>query len=167
MFPQYDWHGLAQAIEKAIHDFRLRNPEDYLDSLGRRRIAEILKVAEVAESDAMKTAEETDWPQIAALYEGLQRWLPNPVIALNHAVAVAMVDGPEAGLARLAALAEREELDDYRYFHAAQADLLRRAGKVERAAKAYERALKLAENDGERRFLLERIASLGDPEADG
>lgn len=113
------------------------------------------------------TAEQTDWPQIAQLYEGLQRWLPNPVIALNHAVAIAMVDGPEAGLRRLVKLAEREELEDYRYFHAAQADLLRRAGDLKRAARAYQRALQLAENAGERRFLEERLASLGEPPTDG
>lgn len=106
------------------------------------------------------STQETDWRQITALYEGLQRWLPNPVIALNHAVAVAMADGPEAGLQRLAALAQREELEDYRYFHAAQAELLGRAGRLDEARRAYRRALQLAENDGERRFLEERLAAL-------
>ena len=106
-------------------------------------------------------AEQTDWKQIAALYEGLQRWLPNPIIALNHAVAVAMDQGPEAGLERLAAVGASEQLRDYRYFHAARAELLGQAGRLDEARRAYERALQLAENDGERRFLEERLALLG------
>ena len=114
-----------------------------------------------------KTAEATDWQQIAALYEGLQSWLPNPIIALNHAVAVAMDQGPEAGLALLGKLAQREELNDYRYYHAAQAELLGRAGKLNEAKRAYQRALKLAENEGEQRFLQERLAALGEIDPDG
>jgi len=109
-----------------------------------------------------KTAEATDWKQIAALYEGLQTWLPNPIIALNHAVAVAMDQGPEAGLRLLGNLAQREELSDYRYYHAAQADLLGRAGRRAEAKRAYQRALSLAENEGEQRFLQERLAALGE-----
>ena len=111
-----------------------------------------------------ETTEETDWKQIAALYEGLQRWLPNPIIALNHAVAVAMDQGPEAGLAQLAELGVSEALDDYRYFHAARAELLGRAGRISEAQRAYQRALQLADNDGERRFLQERLAALGEIE---
>jgi RNA polymerase sigma-70 factor (ECF subfamily) len=112
-------------------------------------------------------AKATDWQQIAALYEGLQSWLPNPIIALNHAVAVAMDQGPEAGLALLGKLAQREELNDYRYYHAAQAELLGRAGKLNEAKRAYQRALKLAENEGEQRFLQERLAALGEIDPDG
>lgn len=109
-----------------------------------------------------EAADQTDWKQIAALYEGLQRWLPNPIIALNHAVAVAMDQGPEAGLARLSELGVSEQLDDYRYFHAARAELLGRARRLDDARRAYQRALQLAENDGERRFLQERLAALGE-----
>lgn len=111
------------------------------------------------------STELTDWKQIAALYEGLQHWLPNPIIALNHAVAVAMSEGPEAGLALLEELTDGEELQGYRYFHAARAELLGRAGKRDAAGKAYERALELAENRGERRFLQERLAALGESDA--
>lgn len=112
------------------------------------------------------TSEATDWRQIAALYEGLQTWLPNPIIALNHAVAVAMDQGPEAGLLLLGRLAQREELADYRYYHAAQAELLGRAGRRAEASRAYRRALALAENEGEQRFLQERLAALGETASD-
>jgi RNA polymerase sigma-70 factor, ECF subfamily len=112
------------------------------------------------------SSKATDWSQISALYEGLQTWLPNPIIALNHAVAVAMDRGPKAGLRLLASLAQREELNDYHYYHAAQAELLGRAGRRAEAKRAYQRALSLAENDGEQRFLEERLAALGENEPD-
>lgn len=101
--------------------------------------------------------EETDWPQIAALYEALQRASPSPVIELNHAVAVSMAEGPDAGLARLEALADREGLRGYHRFHAARADLLRRAARREEALAAYAQALSLAENEAERRYLGRRL----------
>jgi RNA polymerase sigma-70 factor (ECF subfamily) len=101
-------------------------------------------------------AEETDWPQIAALYDRLQAEHPSPVVALNHAVAVAMAEGPAAGLERMAALAEA--LDGYHLFHAARADLLARLGRTAEAADAYRAALARAENEPERRFLSKRLA---------
>ncbi|MEX0983977.1 MAG: RNA polymerase sigma factor [Actinomycetota bacterium] len=99
--------------------------------------------------------EDTDWPQIAALYGGLVAMSPSPVIALNHAVALAMADGPAAGLRALAPLGA--DLDAYHLFHAARADLLRRNGEPGEAAAAYERALALVTNPAEQRFLQRRL----------
>jgi RNA polymerase sigma-70 factor (ECF subfamily) len=104
--------------------------------------------------------EDTDWPQIAALYEALHRALPSPVVALNHAVAVSMVEGPAAGLTRLEALAEREGIRGYHLLPAARADLLRRAGRRAEAAAAYAEALALVGNDAERRYLARRLAEV-------
>jgi RNA polymerase sigma-70 factor (ECF subfamily) len=104
--------------------------------------------------------DETDWPQIAALYAELARLQPSPVVELNRAVAVAMAEGPEAGLERLHGL----PLEHYHLFHAARADLLRRAGRLGDAGGAYERALELAVNESERAFLqrrLEEVRSAG------
>ncbi len=107
-------------------------------------------------------AEETDWQEIAALYDELYRHQPTPVVALNRAVAVAMADGPLYGLALLEPLAD--SLDGYYLFHAAQADLLRRAGWHEAALAAYERALALTENEVERQFLRGRMRSAQEDE---
>ncbi|MBI3423839.1 MAG: RNA polymerase sigma factor [Acidobacteria bacterium] len=106
----------------------------------------------------VKRAEETDWAQIVALYDLLARLQPSPIITLNRAVAVAMAKGTQAGLALLDTLAS--ELDEYHLFHAARADLWRRAGSFAEAAHGYERALALVTNDGERRFLERRLAAL-------
>jgi RNA polymerase sigma-70 factor (ECF subfamily) len=97
-----------------------------------------------------------DWPQIAALYETLARQTQSPVVELNRAVAVAEIDGPEAGLVIL----DRLDLDDYRYFHSTRAELLRRAGRDAEAGQAYRRALALAQTEPERRLLRERLAEL-------
>jgi len=102
-------------------------------------------------------AEDTDWPQIAALYRVLARVAPSPIVELNRAVAVAMVDGPEAALAIVDALTS---LADYHLFHAARADLLRRAARPAEALAAYRRARDLAPNDAERRYLDRRIGEL-------
>ena len=103
-------------------------------------------------------AEQTDWAQIAALYEKLGEWNPSPVVALNHAAAVAMSAGPEAGLRRMASLSSA--LDGYYLFHAARADLLRRLERRTDAVEAYRRALELAGNPVERKFLSRRIREL-------
>jgi RNA polymerase sigma-70 factor (ECF subfamily) len=103
-------------------------------------------------------AEDTDWREIAALYGRLVEINPNPVVRLNAAVAVAMSSGPEDGLALLDDLAE--DLDDYMPFHAARADLLRRAGRGAEAADAYARARKLASNSLESAYFDERLAAL-------
>jgi len=99
---------------------------------------------------------ETDWCQIALLYAELNRLQPSPVIELNRAVAVAMAEGPAAGLELLDDL----PLDGYHLFHSARADLLRREGRAEEARAAYERAHELVTNDAERAFLESRLAEL-------
>jgi RNA polymerase sigma-70 factor, ECF subfamily len=105
-------------------------------------------------------AAETDWPQIVRLYDVLQRVQPSPVVSLNRAAAVAMVDGPGAALALVEALAAGGELDRYHLLHAARADLLRRLGSRADAAASYARALALATNDAERRFLERRLGEV-------
>jgi RNA polymerase sigma-70 factor (ECF subfamily) len=102
--------------------------------------------------------EDTDWPRIASVYAQLAVVRPSAVVELNRAVAVAMADGPDAGLRMLEALAEA--LDRYHLFHAARADLLRRAGRDAEAAASYDRALTQVGNDAERRYLERRRASL-------
>jgi RNA polymerase sigma-70 factor (ECF subfamily) len=109
-------------------------------------------------------AEETDWPQIVRLYDQLERLQPSPIISLNRAVAVAMADGPQAGLALVEALAATGELDDYHLLHAARADLLRRIGSFAEAGQSYERALSLVTNDSERRFLERRLREVQPPQ---
>ena len=108
------------------------------------------------------SAESTDWPQIAALYHSLKRYMPSPVVALNHAVAVAMADGPMRGLALLEELEGEGKLDQYHLFHAARADFLRRAGWHDRARAAYEDALALTDNQAEQTFLQMRLAELAE-----
>jgi RNA polymerase sigma-70 factor (ECF subfamily) len=101
----------------------------------------------------------TDWPQIVALYDVLARVSPSPVVQLNRAVAVAMRDGPQAGLAALDAL-ETDALRGYHPLPAARADLLRKLGRTTEAAAAYRAALELAGNERERAFLRRRLAQL-------
>jgi len=108
-------------------------------------------------------AEDTDWRQIVRLYDLLERVQPSPVVSLNRAVAVAMLDGPQPALGLIDALAAEGDLDDYHLLHAARADLLRRIGSSAEAAKSYTRALALATNDSERRFLERRLREVGPP----
>jgi len=103
----------------------------------------------------------TDWSEIVALYDALLRLDPSPVIELNRAVAVAMRDGPHAGLAIVEAILDRGDLRDYRLAHAARADFCRRLGRKEDALAAYRRALTLTKQEPERRFLERRVAELG------
>ena len=103
----------------------------------------------------------TDWAQIVTLYDLLARAEPSPVIELNRAVAVAMRDGPSAGLALIDAILGRGDLSDYHLAHAARADLCRRLGQGAEARASYERALSLTEQEPERRFLERRLAELG------
>jgi RNA polymerase sigma-70 factor (ECF subfamily) len=102
---------------------------------------------------------QTDWATIAALYGELARLDPSPVVALNRAVAIAMAEGPERGLELIEALAGA--LDRYHHLHSARADLLNRLGRTQDAAAAYARALELAPEGAERRFLERRLAALG------
>ena len=108
---------------------------------------------------------ETDWRQIVKLYDALLTAWISPVVALNRAVALALADGPEAGLAEIGELEADGRLADYRYLPAAKADLLRRLGREEEAVQAYRTALALTENGAERDFLARRIAEVrGQPE---
>jgi RNA polymerase sigma-70 factor (ECF subfamily) len=100
---------------------------------------------------------DTDWTEIVRLYDQLGRVQPSPIVSLNRAVAVAMADGPRAGLAAMDSLTAANDLNDYHLLHAARADLLRRLGSHEEAAKSYVRALALVTNDSERRFLERRL----------
>src|ERR1700730_17042786 len=102
-------------------------------------------------------AEDTDWPEIVRLYDLLEHLQPSPIVSLNRAVAVAMVEGPQPALVLIDALAATGDLEDYHLLHAARADLLRRGGAGAEAAKSYKRALALATNESERRFLERRL----------
>jgi RNA polymerase sigma-70 factor (ECF subfamily) len=106
--------------------------------------------------------EDTDWAQIVRLYDLLDRQQPSPIVSLNRAVAVAMAEGPREGLALIDALAAGGELEGYHLLHAARADLLRRIGSSQEAAKSYRRALALVSNESERRFLERRLRELQD-----
>lgn len=106
--------------------------------------------------------EETDWRQIAALYGRLLEMNPSPVIALNQAVAVAMAEGPAHGLRLLDRLETQGALSNYTPFHVARAELLRRAGSLDKARAAYERALKLSQNEAERVLCRRRLSEIGD-----
>ncbi len=101
-------------------------------------------------------AEDTDWPQIVRFYDLLERAQPSPIVSLNRAVAVAMMDGPRAGLALVDALAASGDLNEYHLLHAARADLLRRDGDRAEAAKSYARALEMVTHESERRYLERR-----------
>ena len=102
----------------------------------------------------------TDWRQIVALYDQLLRIQPSPVVLLNRAVAIAMCDGPEAGLTQIDAVLEHGELANYYLAHSARADMYRRLGRTAEARSAYERALALTQQEPERHFLQERIRQL-------
>jgi RNA polymerase sigma-70 factor, ECF subfamily len=116
-----------------------------------------LQSAIAAEHARAERAEDTDWPRIRRLYDWLAFVRPSPVVELNRAVAVAMVEGPENGLEHIDRI---EGLDGYQHMHSARGDLLRRAGRRDDAAPAYRRALELATNPVERAFLEERLAEL-------
>jgi RNA polymerase sigma-70 factor (ECF subfamily) len=103
----------------------------------------------------------TDWGRMVVLYDMLSRLTPSPVVDLNRAVALAMRDGPAAGLEAIDAIFTRGELADYHLAHAARADLCRRLGRQDEARAAYERALALTRQEPERRFLAGRLAELG------
>ncbi len=123
-----------------------------------RRIGPYTLQAAIAAAHAeAPSAADTDWGRIVALYDLLLRMEPSPVVELNRAVAVAMHDGPAPGLALVEAILARGELEDYHLAHSARADLCRRLGRVEEARASYERALTLARQEPERRFLERRL----------
>jgi RNA polymerase sigma-70 factor (ECF subfamily) len=130
-------------------------------ALATRRIGPYTLQAAIAAVHATAPAfDETDWAEIVGLYDVLLRADPSPVIELNRAVALAMRDGPEAGLALVDGILARGQLRDYRLAHAARADLCRRLGRRDDARGAYERALSLTRLEPERRFLERRLAEL-------
>jgi RNA polymerase sigma-70 factor, ECF subfamily len=138
--------GLA-LVDFALH---LRTPGEYQ-----------IQAAIAALHAQAASAEGTDWPQIAALYAELAKLNPSPVVLLNRAVAIGMSEGPERGLMLMDSLGVSGALNEYYLLHAARADLLRRSNRREAAAEAYRRALGLATNETERRFLQRRLRELG------
>jgi len=122
-----------------------------------------LQAAIAAVHAEAQSAAATDWAQIVALYDVLLRVDPSPVVELNRAVAVAMRDGPEAGLTLIDAILARGDLTEYHLAHSARADLCRRLGRTAQARGSYERALRLTRQEPERRFLERRLESCRDP----
>ena len=117
--------------------------------------------AEIARAHIVAaTPDQTDWPRILRIYRALAEADDSPVIALNAAVALAMVEGPARGLAAVDEIGAAGELDDYALYHSSRADLLRRCGRTDDAAVAYRRALALVGTSPERRFLERRLAEV-------
>jgi len=145
------WDGVAIAEGVAL-----------LDAATRRRTPGPYQVqAAIARCHATATqAADTDWARVVGLYDELLTWMPTPVVGLNRAVAVAMADGPDAGLALVEDLAATGALDDYPLLPATRADLLRRAGRADAAAVEYRDALTRARTDDERRYLQRRLAEV-------
>jgi len=150
----------TRLVERALSSRRVGGP----GLSDQRRVEEpgpyAIQAAIAAVHAGALNAEATDWDEIVGLYDVLSRTDPSPVIELNRAVAVAMRDGPSAGLNLIDAILERGDLADYRLAHAARADLCRRLGKTADARVSYERALALTRQQPERRFLERRLAEL-------
>jgi RNA polymerase sigma-70 factor, ECF subfamily len=144
------------------HWEQIREGTELTESALRRGAAGVyaLQAAIAAIHANAKTAKETDWSQIAGLYDALLRTHASPVVEVNRAVAVAMARSAAEGLALLEEIKKREELEEFHLLPAARADLLRRLGRMNEAAEAYRRALTLATNDIERRFLWRRLAEI-------
>jgi RNA polymerase sigma-70 factor (ECF subfamily) len=119
-----------------------------------------LQAAIAAVHAEAQTAAATDWRQIVALYDQLARIQPSPVVELNRAVAIAMLDGPEAGLTRIDAVLQHGELANYYLAHSARAEMCRRLGRIAEARSSYEKALALTQQEPERQFLQARIRQL-------
>ena len=151
----WDAHAIAEACKVLDRAVRLRRPGPYQ-----------LQAAIAACHAQAPTAADTDWREITLLYDRLSEIAPAPVVSLNRAVAVAMADGPAAGLALVAELEQAGALADYYLLPATRADLLRRLGRDREAAAAYGRALELVATDAERRFLRKRLSEVsGQPRA--
>jgi RNA polymerase sigma-70 factor (ECF subfamily) len=149
---RWDHDQIAEALP--LVDESLRGGRETLDGAPGPFA---LQAAIAAEHCRAARPEDTDWRRIVGLYDLLERIQPSPIVSLNRAVAVAMADGLEPALALIDALAATGDLDDYHLLHAARADLLRRLGFKAEAAKSYTRALALATNESERRFLERRL----------
>ena len=120
----------------------------------------VLQAAIAAVHARAESTESTDWDEIVGLYELLEQVEPTPVVTLNRAIAVAMRDGPEAGLAIVDSLLDDGDLEHYRFAHAARADLCRRLGRLDEAGESYRRALEMTRLEPERRFLERRLAEV-------
>lgn len=149
----WDQDAIAEAHELVLGALRGGDPGRFA-----------LQAAIAALHASAPTYAETDWEQILLLYDALLTVWSTPVVALNRAVAVAMVDGPATALAEVEALEQDERLAGYRYLPAVKADLLRRLGRTEDAAVAYERAVALADNEAERAFLTDRLSTAREPD---
>jgi RNA polymerase sigma-70 factor (ECF subfamily) len=145
----WNWAEIVEGIETLDKALAMHRPGPY----------QIQAAISALHAEA-PTPEETDWQQIALLYARLADMTPSPVVELNQAVAVAMAEGPDAGLEMLDRLRLGEALAHYYLYHAARADLLRRAGRTEEAAASYREALSLCQNRIERRFLQRRLTEL-------
>jgi RNA polymerase sigma-70 factor (ECF subfamily) len=142
----WDRGSIDQATTILQRALRMRRPGTYQ-----------IQAAIAALHCEARTADETDWRQIVALYDTLLELHPSPVVALNRAVAVAMVEGPAGGLAQIEAIEHDGALDDYRYLHSARAEFLRRLERPDEARESFQRAIDLADNAAERRFLQRRL----------
>jgi RNA polymerase sigma-70 factor (ECF subfamily) len=143
---RWDADSIDVAFATLDHALRIGRPGPYQ-----------LQAAIAACHAAAPVADDTDWVAITALYERLYELVPTPVVALNRAVAIAMAEGPAAGLRLVDELDASGALVGYHLLPATRADLLRRLGFRDRAADAYRQALALAPNDAERRFLMKRL----------
>jgi len=130
-------------------------------SLNSRRFGSYTLQAALAAVHAQaESVAQTDWRQIVALYDQLLQIQPSPVVRLNRAVAIAMLDGPEAGLTEIDAVLKYGELANYYLAHSVRADMYRRLGRTSEARFSYEKALALTQQEPERQFLQERIRQL-------
>jgi RNA polymerase sigma-70 factor (ECF subfamily) len=148
----WDRAGIAEGVALVERALRLGRPGPYQ-----------LQAAIAAVHAEAPSVAATDWVEIAALYGELARLVPSATVALNRAVAVAMADGPQRGLALVDGLADDESLSGSHLFHATRADLLRRLGRADEAAAAYRRARALAPTTAEQRFLDRRLSELASP----
>ncbi len=146
---RWDQDMIAEGVRLLRRTAQLDRPGEYR-----------LQAAIAGEHARATGTHDTDWAAIAALYSRLMELTPSSVVALNHAVAVAELDGPAAGLTLIDRITD---LDRYHLAHAARADLLHRMGRREQAAAAYRRAHELADNPADRRFLAGRLAALDEP----
>jgi RNA polymerase sigma-70 factor (ECF subfamily) len=154
---------LLEQQDRSLWDFQMIEEGSQLvdEALATGRVGPYTLQAAIAALHASAPApSDTDWNEIVGLYDVLARVAPSPVVALNRAVAIAMRDGPLAGLAVIDGILSAGSLADYHLAHSARADLCRRLGRLDEARASYERALSLAKQEPEQRFLRARLADL-------
>ena len=142
--------------DKAAAGFALLERAQRMSAVGPLQLKAAIGAVHAGAPDAGLT----DWATIVLLYDRLFEWEPTPIVELNRAVAVAMADGPETGLAILDGGELSSQLDDYHLFHSTRADLLRRAGRLDEAATAYRLARAITDNSVEQSFLARRLDEL-------